>query len=762
MKPNDIDEDKLIQILRKEEQAAYNFQTSDLMETREDALDYYDRQPYGDEQEGSSSVVTSEFADVIESLMPGFMRVFATTRDACEFKPGKPGEERWAKEASEYVPHVLFFLNDGFRIIYWFIKDCLMYRLSAVTVDVEDYEDEQEFPIKGLPQDAINILVAEAEEQDAEIEMDLTPDEGGMPGIPFPEQNPMGQPGVAVVTFSGTITVTKKAKRVVADNVAPEDILFTPTARDQDKASFLGYRKKVTASDLINAGLSLDEVNDMRSDRDISPEENQRNDAAILNANSRNTIGDSERELWLVVAYVKVDVDGNGNSEELRVVYAHSGGTVGRIIEKMEWVEPASVSLMTPILMSHTIVGRSLFDQVKDLQQIGSVLTRGLLNNQYAVITPRPIVSDSVDLASVLDWTPGSPIRLKAGARPGDGHVNFLQVPDIGPSVLQAMEYFHTVREDRTGVVRNNQGLDADSLNKTATGMQMLMSAAQGRQELIARTMAETGIKRLYQLVYRAIKKAASGPTKYLSGEQFKDADPTKWPDDMALNVNVGAGTKDLALAQLMQVAAAQEKLIVMQGGQANGPYVTPDNVANAAEKLAETLGYKTPGLFFQPPEKVMQAVAKMAQNPPPPDPKLQIEMLKVQGETAKAQSDQTIAQVNAQAATAKAQGDAGHHQIEAQLKQQALALQADKQAKEHDRHLQEIAVKARANDQLHEREMQKMALGVREQHQDHAHEVGAQIFDAIATNHQSVTEHHSKMAIEKAKPKPRPNGGAA
>jgi len=105
----------LLSILRKEENAASNYQWSALSQTREDALNYYDRQPYGDEQDCASQVVTSEFADVIESIMPGLMRVFTSTDDVAEFTPGAPGEEQWAKEASEYVPHVFMRQNDGFQ-----------------------------------------------------------------------------------------------------------------------------------------------------------------------------------------------------------------------------------------------------------------------------------------------------------------------------------------------------------------------------------------------------------------------------------------------------------------------------------------------------------------------------------------------------------------------------------------------------------------------------------------------------------------------
>ena len=515
-----LSDSDLLDILRKEENAASNYQWSALSRTREDALNYYDREPYGDEQDGASQVVTSEFADVIESIMPGLMRVFTSTDDVAEFTPGAPGEEQWAREASEYVPHVFMRQNDGFRILYWMIKDALMYRLGAVTVDLEDYSEKRRVPVQGLPQDAIDLVVAQAAEEGAELAMELEQDPAPsvavdrVTGLPLPPSAP---------TFSGTIAITHKRKRVVADNIAPEDILFTPTARDQDKASFLGFRKRVTASDLVEMGLSQDEVDALRSDRDLSPEEAQRNDSAVLNEAERDIVGDSERPLWLVVAYVRADSDGDGISELLRVVYAHAGGTAGRIVERVEWDGLASIALASPILMSHTIVGRSLFDQTQDLQQIGSVLTRGLLDNLYITNRPRPVISDQVNLDSLIDWVPGSPIRLKAGARPGDNHVAWLQVPNVSAGVLAALEYLATVRENRTGIVRNNQGLDADSLNKTASGMNMLMGAAQQRQELIARVLAETAIKRLYRLVYRAIKRAARRAGEILVGQAVRE-----------------------------------------------------------------------------------------------------------------------------------------------------------------------------------------------------------------------------------------------
>ena len=281
-------------------------------------------------------------------------------------------------------------------------------------------------------------------------------------------------------------------------------------------------------------------------------------------------------------------------------------------------VGPASIALATPILMPHTIVGRSLFDQTQDLQQLGSVLTRGLLDNLYIVNRPRPVISDQVNLDSLIDWVPGSPIRLKPGARPGDNHVAWLQVPNVTGAVLSALEHLATVRENRTGVSRYNQGLDAESLNKTLGGLDRIMSAASQRQDLIARTFAETAIKRLYRLIYRAIKRAATGPVAYWPqmGGAFASCDPSQWPDDMELSVDVvGIGNREQTIGHLALVGSLQEKLIAFQGGKAEGPFVTAENIANGAQKLTETLGYKTPGLFFQPADKVVNTASPA---PPP------------------------------------------------------------------------------------------------------------------------------------------------
>lgn len=668
-----LDTEKLIAILRQEEQAAANWQDAELNGVRTKALDYYDRRPLGDEEEGQSKVVTSEFADTVESIMPGMMDVFTSGDSLVEFTPLTRGHEQAAREASLYVPHVLMRENDGFRILYWFLKDGLMYRLSSLTVDDEETEQRRTDPVEGWTAEQLAAAEELAREQGAsEVSIEVKPDAPP----PVADVDPMtGQPMVALETFSGSITVTRKKKRVVVDNVAPEDILFTPNIRDIDGASFGGYRKEVTASDLRKMGVEQEEIDELSSDRPRSSEEDQRQDGLTSGTRGRT---DSERKLWLVVAYVRADVDGDGISDMLRVIYAHAGGKATSIIETTPWDGPeVPIVLGTPILMSHTVVGRSLFDQVEDLQDVGTALTRGMLDNLYMTNRPRPMINKRVNINTVLDWVAGMPIQIDGAENPAN-NIAFLQVPSVIGPALNGLEYQASVRENRTGVTRYNQGLDADSLNKTLGGIDRIMTASQQRQKLIARVFAETAIQRLMRLIYRAIKRCATGPINYYTGEDWAECDPTKWPDDMSLVMAVGsgAGNEQQKIQNLMLIGSAQEKLIAAQGGP-SGPLVKPEHVANTARKLVEAAGYRATSQFIATPKEMAQEQAGPPK-PPPPTP----EMLKAEAEIQimrdKAANDIRIATMKAEAQIRIDEFKAG---MNVQLKGQELQNEAQLEA---------------------------------------------------------------------------------
>src|SRR5205807_4251155 len=93
-------------------------------------------------------------------------------------------------------------------------------------------------------------------------------------------------------------------------------------------------------------------------------------------------------------------------------------------------------------------------------------------------------------IGDLLRNEPGVPIR----SRTGDA-IRPVTAGALGFDAFGALEYFSTVAESRTGIVRNAQGLNPDTLHDTAKGAIALMGNAQQRERLIARIYAETGNK---------------------------------------------------------------------------------------------------------------------------------------------------------------------------------------------------------------------------------------------------------------------------
>ena len=203
-------------------------------------------------------------------------------------------------------------------------------------------------------------------------------------------------------------------------------------------------------------------------------------------------------------------------------------------------------------------------------------------------------------------------MRLKNGALPGQGHILPLDTPLVAAQAFPMLEYIDGVRENRTGVTRYMQGLDADTLNKTASGINQIMTAAQQRVELIARVFAETGVKDLFRKILELVNRHQSAPRIIRLRNRWVPMDPREWNTEMDVSISVGLGTgnKDQMLMHLRNLLEIQVQAIRMQGG-VDGPLVRLENVYNTLARLVENAGLKSADPYFTDP----------AQRPPAPPP---------------------------------------------------------------------------------------------------------------------------------------------
>jgi flagellar biosynthesis GTPase FlhF len=254
--------------------------------------------------------------------------------------------------------------------------------------------------------------------------------------------------------------------------------------------------------------------------------------------------------------------------------------------------------------------------------------------------------------------------------------------------------------------------MDADALqNQSATAFNGTMAAVQAKTKLIARILAETGIRDMFALLHGVIRKNDKRANTVRLRNKWVQVDPRNWKtrDDMTINVGLGTGSRAEQVAHLTNILGIQKEIVLSGPSQ---QLVKPKNIYNTLEKLIERVGLKTIEPYFSDPEEVDPQTGQPKQPPPPPpDP----EMMKVQMEAQMAEkADQRraeIEKVQAQADIAteqtKLQGEMSKQERDFQLKKELAMLQA---ALDQERFNREEARK----DREHEQKMQMS----REQHQ--------------------------------------------
>ncbi|MGB0593409.1 MAG: portal protein, partial [Flavobacteriales bacterium] len=305
---------------------------------------------------------------------------------------------------------------------------------------------------------------------------------------------------------------------------------------------------------------------------------------------------------------------------ELRKVIV-AGSSANEILENMPCDNIPFCSL-TPIPMPHRFYGRSVSELVEDVQLIKSTVMRQLLDNMYLTNNNRVAIMDGqVNLDDLLTSRPGGVVRTK---QPPSQVMFPMQNQTISQQAFPLLEYLDTIRETRTGITRYNQGLDADSLNKTATGVNAIMTQSQMRMELIARVFAETGIKDLFRRIFELTCKYQDKERVVELNNQFVPVKPTEWKNrfNISIVVGLGSGSKEQQIVMLNNILERQLQAFQLQGNR-EFPMVSLKNIYNSLAKIIENAGLKNVENYFVNPD-----MGKSMMTPPPEPPLTPIEKI--------------------------------------------------------------------------------------------------------------------------------------
>tara|TARA_Y100001937_G_scaffold67125_1_gene91823 strand:- start:1373 stop:3379 length:2007 start_codon:yes stop_codon:yes gene_type:complete len=618
-------------LLRNEIENALGYYDSEYSTDRVTLMDYYMGEEYGNEQEGRSQVVTTEVADTIEFIMPSLMRMFTQTDEFVKFMPRQPEDVEGAKQATSYANYVLNCQNNGFVVLHNFFKDALLQKLGVVKVYYDETEDMTEEEYTGLSDDELTLLL-----QDPAVEIvSQNTEESGEEGVdemgmPFSDYSVKHDVVIKRMSYGGMIKV---------DNIPPEEFLVSKRSSSLEDADFVAHRTTMKVSDLIQMGYDRELVEKYAGYTELDTTSEVQNRFQDVETTGETDSSDmSMRDVLVVEAYIKADYDDDGIAELRRVV------TLGQGFEIVEndTFDHIPFACLSPILMPHRLIGRSIAELIMDLQLIKSTVLRQLLDNIYLTNNARvAAVEGQVNLDDLLNSRAGGIVRMRQ-----PNAVQVLQPPMVGQNAFSLLQYLDEIKEQRTGLSKASMGLDADALQSTtATAVAAQMSAAQGKIEMIARVFAETGVKQLFRLVLTLCLHHGKKEQMIRLNNKFVPIDPSNWKHeyDLSVNVGLGSGQTNEKMAFLAQMAQKQEQILLQTG--VDNPLVSLQQYRNTLAELANMAGFKDASRFFKNPEDI----PPQPQQPPPPseaEMKMQFEQQKFQAELElqKAKQDAELA----------------------------------------------------------------------------------------------------------------------
>jgi hypothetical protein len=586
---------------------------AELRKDRENSLNHYYGRPYGNEIEGRSQVVTKDLMDIIEWMMPSLLRIFAT-RDAVQFDPVGPEDEELAKQESAYVTHVVWKKNDGFMLMYNWLKDGLMQKVGYVKHAWEVEEKVCFEPYSGLSEDQAQMVYQDLQSQG---EVDVEGQEQAVDG-----------------TWSIKFKVKKKYGCEKITVCQPDEIIVDAKCRgDVKKAQFVGHlRDDLTNSDLLQMGYKRKQLQELT---DYVWQDGQTGEAIARDTVGENVDTEDKNSDWatrkrrLLECYTYIDADDDGIAE-LRHYLA--GGN--EFLENEEFPEIPFCS-WTPIPVPHRHVGLSIDDTMEDQQRINTALNRGLLDNVYFTMNPRSVYDkNTIDVESLQINRPGGHV---ANDGPPGMAIMPMPVNPMAGQLLPVIDYVAQTLEKRTGVGRMTSGVDADVLAQSTKGAYTdAKSAANQRIEQIARIFAETGLSTLYSAVHRDLCRHQDQQTQFKLKDKWITVNPTEWRERANLTVSVGLGnsSRDEVRANLQMMALAQEKAGMVPG------LIQPQNVFDLFKRMQTELGFEMANFITDPASPEYKKFQESQQGQKDPF---------VQGEEIKAQANMAGKQLDAQ-----------------------------------------------------------------------------------------------------------------
>lgn len=637
-----LEEGDLLRILDDEYSAAESYYETAAWPEREKAYDYYLRRPRGDERQGRSRVIASEVFKTVEGITTAITNLFVNEDSPVEFVPRAQGDEEKADIRTKAVLYYIDAQANGFNAMTQAIKDGILSKTGYLTWRWEKKKTLRQEKYKNQTDQSIALILDNRDAQVVQRE----------PGEPIESQDEMGNP-VMQPTFNIVCNITESVGKVVLEAIPPEEILVSPRARSSliEDAPVVIWRTMRTKDELLMEGYDPELVESLGYANTQTSELTSREKDYALDWTEQVEV----RTFWLYV-----DQDQDGVFEYRKIVRCED-----QIIQN-EIADELPIASWCPTPMTHEFYGRCPADEAIEAQDVQTTLWRQSLDKLYRSNNPIIRASNQTVLEQLMKPEIGRPYLAK------DGDMQVYAMPADNGESLQMIEFSKADNENTTGFTRYAQGMDAKSLNQTATGVKIITNMSQERVKKMARRFGHCWA-RACRGVSKLLSQNCDKALDMRLSDTYVQVDPREWIEqyDMTVKVGLGIPDKQERIQSAISMSQLQQQLAQITGGKV----VTEKNLYNGAMRQLQALGEKSPMLLLTDPDTVEKEESM------PPDPMQDPAIIKTQMEI----------EADAQATKYKIDVESETKRYEAELKARTqLALQVMTNQSEANRYQQE------------------------------------------------------------------------
>ncbi len=590
-----------------------------------DNLDeYYACNPRGDEEEGYSSYISSQVADLVDADLPTLVRIFLGAGKAVEFLPCNENSKEDAREAqnkTRYIDKLITSAPGYYRTMLSMLMGIELHPISVLRYGLQEKKTVRIKEHCGITLETMVMLDEQYRKEFDKVEIleqEVDEDE-------------MEEGGETL--YEVKYRLTKKEDPIpYIRRVAPSLFCISSNAEGKHDGRLIGEHVYLRRGDLVASGYKKELIEQITVTSQTRDNVDQQ----------RNRVEDTEWASEVVCGFdgfFRCDYNGDGIIELRKVLIF---GDI--LLENEECDDDAraiNFAFGSATMLPDNVIGISRGERAVKYQDVITDMTRAMIDNTAQLTRGRVLVNESPEAGiSVYDLQgDGDMIRYNPRQAMDPSQVIFpVTVQPVATEALTVIQYLDSSRAQNTGSLMANQGLKADTLYKeTATRFDGIDAAAQAKVELLVRNIAETVIRDLYEgMAYYAQKHRLKALEVKVLGEEIK-INPGEWMYDHVCGVTVGTGYGDNE-----KTLTTLTTLLQVMGSLQGTGIVDAKKFYNLLTKMAHAGGITNPSEYLNDPENpeetlqaenemLKQQLAQLQQQMADATPLMQIEQMKAQ-----------------------------------------------------------------------------------------------------------------------------------